>query len=110
MGHRPAGLLVGTEAMIAAVAVNGSPHQRLARPMKVGKEEMIGLLAAVERYVDEDWRDRARRYEADRRRGGSSISSAPARHQRLARLPERGRAADAALPGRLRRRDRVERR
>jgi seryl-tRNA(Sec) selenium transferase len=32
--------------------------------MKVGKEEMIGLLAAVERYVDEDWRDRARRYEA----------------------------------------------
>jgi L-seryl-tRNA(Ser) seleniumtransferase len=32
--------------------------------MKVGKEEMIGLLAAVERYVDEDWQDRARRYEA----------------------------------------------
>jgi L-seryl-tRNA(Ser) seleniumtransferase len=49
--------------MIAAVAVNGSPHQRLARPMKVGKEEMIGLLAAVQRYVAEDWRDRALRYE-----------------------------------------------
>ena len=49
--------------MIAAVAVNGSPHQRLARPMKVGKEEMIGLLVAVERYVNDDWQDRARRYE-----------------------------------------------
>jgi uncharacterized pyridoxal phosphate-dependent enzyme len=63
-GPQASGLLVGTEAMIAAIAVNGSPHQRLARPMKVGKEEMIGLLAAVERYVAEDWKDRARRYEA----------------------------------------------
>src|SRR5215210_741212 len=63
-GPQSSGLLVGTEAMIAAVAVNGSPHQRLARPMKVGKEEMIGLLAAVERYVEGDWQDRARRYEA----------------------------------------------
>ena len=62
-GPQASGLLVGTEAMIAAVAVNGSPHQRLARPMKVGKEEMIGLLAAVQRYVAEDWRDRALRYE-----------------------------------------------
>lgn len=62
-GPQASGLLVGTEAMIASVAVNGSPHQRLARPMKVGKEEMIGLLAAVQRYVAEDWRDRALRYE-----------------------------------------------
>ena len=63
-GPQASGLLVGTEAMIAAIVVNGSPHQRLARAMKVGKEEMIGLLAAVERYVVEDWQDRARRYEA----------------------------------------------
>src|SRR4051794_34859061 len=63
-GPQASGLLVGTEAMIAAVAVNGSPHQRLARPMKVGKEEMIGLLVAVERYIDEDWQDRASRSEA----------------------------------------------
>jgi L-seryl-tRNA(Ser) seleniumtransferase len=62
-GPQASGLLVGTEAMIAAIAVNGSPHQRLARPMKVGKEEMIGLLAAVEQYVGEDWGDRTRRYE-----------------------------------------------
>jgi L-seryl-tRNA(Ser) seleniumtransferase len=62
-GPQASGLLVGSEAMIAAIAVNGSPHQRLGRPMKVGKEEMIGLLVAIERYVDEDWRDRARRYE-----------------------------------------------
>jgi L-seryl-tRNA(Ser) seleniumtransferase len=62
-GPQASGLMVGSEAMIAAVAVNGSPYQRLARPMKVGKEEMIGLLAAVERYVEVDWRERARSYE-----------------------------------------------
>lgn len=76
-GPQASGLLVGTEAIIAAVAVNGSPHQRLARPMKVGKEELIGLLAAVERYVDEDWRDRARRYEASVERWVEHFSEVP---------------------------------
>jgi uncharacterized pyridoxal phosphate-dependent enzyme len=76
-GPQASGLLVGTEAMIAAIAVNGSPHQRLARPMKVGKEEMIGLLAAVERYVDEDWQDRARRYEATVERWVEHFGSLP---------------------------------
>ena len=108
-GPQASGLLVGTEAMIAAIAVNGSPHQRLARPMKVGKEEMIGLLAAVERYVNEDWRDRARRYEETVERWIEHFR-ARAWSGRLARLPERGRAADAALPRDVRRRDRVERR
>jgi D-glucosaminate-6-phosphate ammonia-lyase len=76
-GPQASGLLVGNESMIAAVAVNGSPHQRLARPMKVGKEEMIGLLAAVERYVGEDWQDRARRYEATVERWVENFSGMP---------------------------------
>jgi D-glucosaminate-6-phosphate ammonia-lyase len=62
-GPQASGLLVGTQAMVDAITVNGTPHQRLARPMKVGKEEMIGLLTAVERYVAEDWRERAEHYE-----------------------------------------------
>jgi len=76
-GPQSSGLLVGTESMIAAVAVNGSPHQRLARPMKVGKEEMIGLLAAVERYVEDDWQDRARSYEATVERWVEHFSGLP---------------------------------
>lgn len=63
-GPQASGLIVGSAAMIAAITTNGSPHQRLGRPMKVGKEEMIGLLAAAEHYVGEDWRERAQRYEA----------------------------------------------
>ena len=32
----------------------GAPNHGVGRPMKVGKEEMMGLLAAVERYVSLD--------------------------------------------------------
>lgn len=53
-GPQASGLVVGSAQFLAAMAVNGSPHQRLGRPMKVGKEEMIGLLAAVERYLELD--------------------------------------------------------
>jgi len=34
--------------------LNGPPHQRIGRAMKVQKESMIGLLAAVERYLTMD--------------------------------------------------------
>jgi L-seryl-tRNA(Ser) seleniumtransferase len=76
-GPQASGLLVGTQAMIDAIAVNGSPYQRLARPMKVGKEEMIGLLTAVERYVAEDWRERAARYEETVARWVAHFSALP---------------------------------
>ncbi len=63
-GPQASGLVVGTRRMIDAVAANGSPYQRLARPMKVGKEEIIGLLTAIERYLQVDWRVRVEGYEA----------------------------------------------
>jgi L-seryl-tRNA(Ser) seleniumtransferase len=63
-GPQASGLVVGTQRMIDAIAANGSPYQRLARPMKVGKEEMIGLLTAIERYLRVDWRERVAGYEA----------------------------------------------
>ncbi|MFN8592852.1 MAG: aminotransferase class V-fold PLP-dependent enzyme [Thermomicrobiales bacterium] len=63
-GPQASGLIVGRAPLIAAITANGSPNQRLGRPMKVGKEEMVGLLAAVERYVAVDWRLRVERYES----------------------------------------------
>jgi len=50
-GPQASGLIVGTEALVTAARAHGAPHQRLARAMKVGKEEIAGLLAAVERYL-----------------------------------------------------------
>lgn len=53
-GPQASGLIVGRATAIAACSVNGAPHQRLARAMKVGKEEVFGLLAAVELFLAQD--------------------------------------------------------
>jgi L-seryl-tRNA(Ser) seleniumtransferase len=50
-GPQASGLVVGSKELIDAMRANASPLQRLARAMKVGKEEICGLVAAVERYV-----------------------------------------------------------
>ena len=53
-GPQNSGLAVGTESMIEAMRLNGPPVQRIGRPMKVSKEAMIGLLTAVETYLETD--------------------------------------------------------
>ena len=53
-GPQNSGLVVGSEDMIRAIRFNGPPNQRFGRSLKVGKETMIGLLKAVERYVSLD--------------------------------------------------------
>ena len=45
-GRRPAGCCSGASALVQAAWRNASPHQALGRPMKVSKEDIIGVLAA----------------------------------------------------------------
>lgn len=58
-GPQSSGLILGRRDLIRACALNGSPNHCLGRPMKVGKEEMVGLLAAVKRYLTLDHDARA---------------------------------------------------
>ena len=53
-GPQNSGLVVGTAEMIRKIRFNGPPNQRFGRSLKVGKETMIGLLMAVDRYVSLD--------------------------------------------------------
>jgi L-seryl-tRNA(Ser) seleniumtransferase len=59
-GPQCAGLLLGRTDLVWAAFMNGAPHHGFGRMMKVGKEEIIGMLAAVEvlmsRGMDEDFR------------------------------------------------------
>jgi L-seryl-tRNA(Ser) seleniumtransferase len=59
-GPQCAGLLIGRKDLVWAAYMNGAPHHAVGRMMKVGKEEIIGMLAAVEvlmsRGIDEDFR------------------------------------------------------
>src|SRR5262245_8485845 len=47
-GPQCAGLLLGRKDLVQAAWQNSSPHHAFGRPMKVGKEEVMGMLAAIE--------------------------------------------------------------
>ncbi|MGN6812664.1 MAG: aminotransferase class V-fold PLP-dependent enzyme [Thermomicrobiales bacterium] len=63
-GPQASGMIAGRADLIEACYTHGAPHQRFGRPMKVGKEEMMGLLAAVERYLRLDHVARQAGFEA----------------------------------------------
>ena len=53
-GPQSSGLVVGRRDLVEAVCQIGAPNHGFGRPMKVGKEEMAGLLKAVELYLEVD--------------------------------------------------------
>jgi L-seryl-tRNA(Ser) seleniumtransferase len=53
-GPQPTGLVLGRADLIAACQANGNPNSSIGRPMKVGKEELLGILAAVEWSLAQD--------------------------------------------------------
>src|SRR5437879_6259070 len=52
-GPQTSGLLLGSKRLVEAAWRNASPHQALGRPMKVSKEDVIGVLTALEYWFDE---------------------------------------------------------
>jgi len=46
-GPQPTGLVLGRREMIENARFHGSPNYSIGRPMKVGKEELAGILTAV---------------------------------------------------------------
>jgi len=64
-GPQSSGLVLGKKSLLEAAYMNGAPHHGLGRPMKAGKEEIMGLLAAVEQWMVRDheaeWKEWERR-------------------------------------------------
>ena len=61
-GPQCAGLLIGRKEMVANALLNNSPHEdTIGRSQKVGKEEIVGMVKALELYLNEDhealWKD-----------------------------------------------------
>ena len=71
-GPQSAGLLFGRKDLIEAAKLNHSPHEApIGRPMKVNKEEMFGMYAALKSYLERDhkkewndWIERTKRIQA----------------------------------------------
>ena len=53
-GPQAAGLLLGEKNLLQAAWLNSAPHHAYGRSMKVGKEEIMGMLAAVEAWKTRD--------------------------------------------------------
>src|SRR5262245_14700897 len=64
-GPQSAGLLLGRKDLIAAARVNAPPNgNTVGRGMKVNKEEMVGMLAALELYLAKDHAAERRDFDA----------------------------------------------
>ena len=74
-GPQSTGILAGRRDLIEAATLSHSPNTGLGRGMKVGKEEIVGLIVALNRYVAldheavfETWNRKAR-WLADQLKG-----------------------------------------
>jgi L-seryl-tRNA(Ser) seleniumtransferase len=72
-GPQSAGLLFGRKDLIEAAKLNHSPHEApIGRPMKVNKEEIFGMYAALKSYLERDhkkeWNDWLSRIERIRKK------------------------------------------
>ena len=54
-GPQCAGLLIGRKDLVAYALLNNSPHEdTIGRSQKVGKEEIVGMVKAIELYLKDD--------------------------------------------------------
>lgn len=61
-GPQSTGILAGRRDLIRAVMANASPNQALARAAKTSKEEICGLVTALELFMAEDEKAEMKRY------------------------------------------------
>jgi len=55
LGPNDSGILCGRRELIEAASLNAFPHADcIGRSMKIGKEQIVGLVTALERYVKKD--------------------------------------------------------
>ena len=63
-GPQSAGLLLGPKDVIAAARLNGPPNSdSIGRGMKVNKEEILGMLVALELYLEKDHARERRQFD-----------------------------------------------
>ena len=76
-GPQGSGILCGRADLIEAAFANASPHQFIGRSMKVAKEEVIGLLTALQIFMEEDEEEENARYQAMMQRVVDALIEVP---------------------------------
>jgi len=77
-GPQCSGILAGRKELIAAARLNSSPHSdSFGRPLKVGREEMVGICLACEKYARLDFASLDRQYAAHAEYLASELKKIP---------------------------------
>ena len=76
-GPQGTGILCGRADLIDAAFANASPHQFIGRGMKVAKEEIVGLLRAIQIFMNEDEDAETARYRRMAQQVVDALAEAP---------------------------------
>jgi len=77
-GPQCAGMLIGRKELVANALLNNSPHEdTLGRSQKVGKEEIVGMVKALELFLNEDHDALAKEWQSRLERISSEITKVP---------------------------------
>jgi D-glucosaminate-6-phosphate ammonia-lyase len=76
-GPQAAGLLLGRKDLVQAAWLHSAPHHAFGRSLKVGKEEIMGMLAAVEAWVKRDYQAEFKVWESWLANISKSVTSVP---------------------------------
>src|SRR5205823_2180101 len=71
------GMLLGRADLVEAARLNAYPFENVGRGMKVGKEEIVGLIVALERFVKQDHVLETNRWAARASRIAGSLQGIP---------------------------------
>jgi len=77
-GPQCAGLLIGRKDLVGYALLNNSPHEdTIGRSQKVGKEEIIGMVKALELYLKEDHDALTREWQSRLERISQELTKIP---------------------------------
>jgi uncharacterized pyridoxal phosphate-dependent enzyme len=77
-GPQCAGLLLGRKDLVSYALLNNSPHEdTIGRSQKVGKEEIVGLVKALECYLQEDHEALSKEWQQRLELIASAVSKVP---------------------------------
>jgi seryl-tRNA(Sec) selenium transferase len=76
-GPQCSGLLLGRKDLVRKAYANSSPNDYLPRIAKVGKEEIVGLLTAVEFALKKDYKEERRGWYAMLKRVAQHLGDIP---------------------------------
>jgi D-glucosaminate-6-phosphate ammonia-lyase len=62
-GPQSAGLLLGRKDLVAAARLNAPPNASIGRGLKVNKEEMLGMLVALELFLKKDFEKERKEFD-----------------------------------------------